>query len=269
MKPSTLLDNDYEERKRALASDPRDGLVVGALKWIFRWDIWHLANSEFVQSVLKWKKRLNHDFTEKDAGVLNDVLKEKGLDYNFTGKDLARFKIQSVLDVYTLLVTALLFIAYVTWYRFGPLLYKTRLWFIAFLFLLVAAYRVMEMLQLDLWLHLRESRQRPATLRQLVLALIAYGHMILAFAIGHLVVSDLSSDPYGSCDPCGNCLNLRASLINALYFSAVTGVTLGYGDFSPRHTYGKCLVLLEIVVSFVFIAIILQRAVSAAPKDTL
>lgn len=58
---------------------------------------------------------------------------------------------------------------------------------------------------------------------------------------------------------------------NSLYFSVVTGTTLGYGDFSPKNIPGKIIVIIHVLFSTVFFAI----AVSVVflklvyPKDTV
>lgn len=54
----------------------------------------------------------------------------------------------------------------------------------------------------------------------------------------------------------GNYLNMPInSWVDALYFSFITGVTIGYGDFYPITEKGKVLVMLQIIstISFLFL----------------
>ncbi len=54
----------------------------------------------------------------------------------------------------------------------------------------------------------------------------------------------------------GNYLNMPInSWVDALYFSFITGVTIGYGDFYPINETGKILVMLQIIstISFLFL----------------
>jgi hypothetical protein len=54
----------------------------------------------------------------------------------------------------------------------------------------------------------------------------------------------------------GNYLNMPInSWVDALYFSFITGVTIGYGDFYPINEIGKILVMLQIIstLSFLFL----------------
>jgi hypothetical protein len=52
----------------------------------------------------------------------------------------------------------------------------------------------------------------------------------------------------------GNYLNQPIqSWIDALYFSFITGVTIGYGDFHPVNDQGKILVMLQILSTMAFL----------------
>lgn len=52
----------------------------------------------------------------------------------------------------------------------------------------------------------------------------------------------------------GNYLNLPISnWIDALYFSMITGATIGYGDFYPVNATGKLLVSLQIISTLSFL----------------
>jgi voltage-gated potassium channel Kch len=47
--------------------------------------------------------------------------------------------------------------------------------------------------------------------------------------------------------------------VDALYFSAVTITTVGYGDLSPEVWFGKLLVILEIFVGLILVVVAFQR----------
>jgi hypothetical protein len=52
----------------------------------------------------------------------------------------------------------------------------------------------------------------------------------------------------------GNYLNQPIqNWIDALYFSFITGVTIGYGDFYPINQDGKILVMLQILSTMAFL----------------
>ncbi len=43
------------------------------------------------------------------------------------------------------------------------------------------------------------------------------------------------------------------SWVDALYFSFITGVTIGYGDFHPVNEQGKILVMIQILSTMAFL----------------
>ena len=51
----------------------------------------------------------------------------------------------------------------------------------------------------------------------------------------------------------GDYLNMQLSWIDALYFSFITGVTIGYGDFYPVNEQGKILVMVQIMSKLAFL----------------
>lgn len=53
-----------------------------------------------------------------------------------------------------------------------------------------------------------------------------------------------------------------SSIVDIFYFSLVTFATVGYGDILPLNQVGKILVVLQIIVSFIFISIICSSFVS-------
>jgi Ion channel len=88
-----------------------------------------------------------------------------------------------------------------------------------------------------------DGTEGPIPERSLLFLLVNYGEIILAFAVLHHTWGGLNVDP----------LNPR----EALYFSAVTATTIGYGDISPAKPNAQLRVLAEMAVSFMFAAALL------------
>jgi uncharacterized membrane protein len=60
-----------------------------------------------------------------------------------------------------------------------------------------------------------------------------------------------------------NLVTKLSSSLDAAYFSFVTGFTVGYGDILPTTQDGKCLVIIQSVVSLFFITLALAKAVAS------
>lgn len=60
-----------------------------------------------------------------------------------------------------------------------------------------------------------------------------------------------------------NLVTKLSSSLDAAYFSFVTGFTVGYGDILPTTQGGKCLVIIQSVVSLFFITLALAKAVAS------
>lgn len=111
-----------------------------------------------------------------------------------------------------------------------------------------------------------KSQEKPWAGRLRHTLLIAAANLvevIIGFAVIHLHVGDISRN-CAAADP-------LTSSIDALYFSVVTIMTVGYGDFIPCNTAGRMLVIAEIVaaVVFIFVAIPLLLSVFAAELRTV
>ncbi|MBI4526861.1 MAG: two pore domain potassium channel family protein [Deltaproteobacteria bacterium] len=97
--------------------------------------------------------------------------------------------------------------------------------------------------------------------RTLLRGLLNFGEGIVGFASLYLYCNCLTT----SCQS-GKLVPITPG--EALYFSAVTAATLGYGDFVPlRSGPGYTLVVSQLAVSFLFVAFFLSAFVSAASKD--
>jgi hypothetical protein len=90
---------------------------------------------------------------------------------------------------------------------------------------------------------------RPlSSVRSLLLMLVNFGEVVLAFAVLHWQWGGLSVD--------------LPSTVDAFYFSAVTATTLGDANIYPVTSSGKIRVLLQLGVSLVFISVFLSAALS-------
>jgi hypothetical protein len=92
--------------------------------------------------------------------------------------------------------------------------------------------------------------------RSLLLAVINYFEIAMAFAILYRHWDCLSPRPLSG--------------TQALYFSIVTGATVGYGDVLADTLVGKRLVILQIATSFLFVAIFLSTLLgrTATPRES-
>lgn len=99
------------------------------------------------------------------------------------------------------------------------------------------------------------TRSPVHPLRSILLTLMTYGNLGLAFAVLHL----LQKRSYAS--------DGELTLLQALYFSFVTQLTVGYGDIYPNRDQPLALltVLLQILVALYFIVVIIGVLTSWAP----
>ncbi len=103
------------------------------------------------------------------------------------------------------------------------------------------------------------KRMRIPTLKQRVFLLtMSYAEVILQFAIIHYSISILLST---STDELA-----FHNIGDAIYFSAITITTTGYGDLSPKIFVSRIAAGYEAIVGIVFIAIALSTYLSALPK---
>lgn len=90
--------------------------------------------------------------------------------------------------------------------------------------------------------------------RSVLLAVLNYFEMAVAFAIF-----------YRHWD----CLSIKApSASQALYFSLVTGMTVGYGDIVPRGSMGQVIVMAQLATFFLFAAVLLNALLGRAGDTT-
>ncbi len=89
--------------------------------------------------------------------------------------------------------------------------------------------------------------------RSVVVAFWSYMESILAFAILYMGCQCLNVGPH--------------SATQALYFSAVTATTVGYGDILPMGDKGQRLLLVQLAVSVLFILLVINALLSRVGGD--
>jgi hypothetical protein len=76
----------------------------------------------------------------------------------------------------------------------------------------------------------------------LLTCLFSYGFTLYGFAVVYALISR----------DAGAFSAERLDLVTALYFSVVTGATVGYGDIVPQSPLAKAVVMMEIASSFLY-----------------
>jgi len=128
----------------------------------------------------------------------------------------------------------------------------------------IAVYRVVDIVTYRLYFLLVKSQARPwttATLRRsLVIVVVNFyetivGYAILYLSVGHIVATSTSLQP-------------KLSAKTAFYYSTVTAVTLGYGDYVPSDDFSRMLVVSQLFCTILFIIFIIPALVSLFSADT-
>lgn len=115
------------------------------------------------------------------------------------------------------------------------------LWHNQWLFILNIYLLVETFLYVFYKIFLPEHNKEKLVNRSVILLFFNFFELIASFAVIYAA---------------GNYLNMPIqSWIDALYFSFITGVTIGFGDFHPINDTGKILVMLQIIstISFLFL----------------
>ena len=136
---------------------------------------------------------------------------------------------------------------------FLPSLPKWASWVFAFEIWDICSYRV--------YFFLVKSQVEPwrANLRRtLLIAFMNCIEIILGFSIIYFQYGDIAQN---------NCQHKLSTSVDALYFSVVTIMTVGYGDFAPCSEIGRVLVIGEISTSFVFVIVTAPLLLSAFSAD--
>lgn len=109
-------------------------------------------------------------------------------------------------------------------------------------------------------------KEGPVTSQRIQAAVAAYLLIVLAFALGYILISFLIPGAFGFADKAPNIDDPRLEYI-LHYFSISTITTLGYGDIVPVHPFARTLATVEALVGQLFPAILLARLVSLSVVD--
>jgi hypothetical protein len=221
--------------KRAFEFTAEDGLLNVAIKWLFCSDFWRFWQNFNVPLILKLQRRWQFSGDARQVGVY----------------------LRRAVDWHILLMTVGLVVAYfVTFYVGG--LKQTALRNALFgITLLFTVWRLGEILSVFVELHLKTGTGSESPARDVLNTIWHYLEVIIAFATFYVVVSWCGNDSFTS-----GTGSLVQSPVTPLYYSVVTIATIGYGDFSPQRAIGKFLVCLEIMLGFILVVIVFQRAIS-------
>lgn len=123
---------------------------------------------------------------------------------------------------------------------------------------LVPMFRLFDMLYVLFWLLVVGKPSQKAG-RSASFLLLHYLEGLMIFACFFLWVQSMSTLPIFA-DSQGKCLTLKPS--SALYFSFITGATVGYGDIVPLTRVARVIVGLELFCVFYLVAIAVPRVFS-------
>jgi hypothetical protein len=124
----------------------------------------------------------------------------------------------------------------------------------------IAAYRIFDIVSYRLWFLFVKSKTnpwRPERLRRsLILAALNVFELAMGFAVLYLVSGEVSGSAGMLADP-----------RSAFYFSVVTMLTVGYGDFAPSGGHAQLLVCCELFSGLIMLAFVLPALVSVFVTD--
>jgi Ion channel len=232
-----FLNRRDEERHRGFDRDEDSGLFLGLLKRIFGQKWLHWCWGKFARWRLSHK--LGEEMSERQAERLEKY----------------------TLECYSIVTIVILLVCYTALFYAIQFFHRYVVVIFALVGVLVALFRIAEILSFLVQLHSVEDYQTTARTRAVARTFWHYLEFMVAFGVLYLVAylfgDSFSSQPR---DP------FLESWVTPLYFSLVTISTLGYGDFSPQCLFGRLTVMFEIVLGLILFLIVLQRAL-AAPSN--
>ena len=122
----------------------------------------------------------------------------------------------------------------------------------------IGFYRVLDIVTYRLYFLLVKSEARPwsaAKLRRsLLIGVVNFYESVVAYAvlystIGHVV-------------PTNTLMQTQFTAKTALYYSTVTAVTLGYGDYVPADDFSRMLVVSQLFCTMLFLIFVIPALVS-------
>lgn len=128
----------------------------------------------------------------------------------------------------------------------------------------LAAYRIMDIVIYRIYFLLVKSQAEPwsiSTLRRSFLIVsINFCETIIAYALLYLRVGHIVGTTADTQQPLGR--------IAALYYSAVTATTLGYGDFVPGDSLSRILVVSQLFTTILFLIFLIPALISIFSTET-
>ena len=236
--PRQIIEENINKRSEVFESK-NDQLFVKTLKIFFGSRLWFCIHDLFVFVLLKIRNEI--DTTQEPQSKVHQAI---DMYYLFWLLILIFFNI-------TLICT------YRTW-NYVPILMSVS-------FATLSGYRILDIFAGAASLHLKIPYETKNPIRALVLSIIAYLQIILAFSVLYLCLGMLSKDCFNV-----NTNAFYSELINAPYFSFVTIATVGYGDFSPQKWPCKLTAIAEIFCGIIIIVVIFQKLISLTqPEKTI
>jgi hypothetical protein len=133
---------------------------------------------------------------------------------------------------------------------------------LGWLWFLIVTWRIVDVLSHHagvLFIDRRVADWKPRSReRTLAFAFVSFIELMIAFAVIYLwtdaIVSSSDQAPL-------------STALDAIYFSAVTMTTLGFGDFTPVRGSGRFVVVLQLLTALAFVSIVIQGFVSIALEN--
>jgi hypothetical protein len=214
-----------------------DGLILTALKMALNYRIWH------------WSYR----------GAVFGLLWLSGLLSKQSAK--SEHAVRIVADLYMFGMTLLVVASYLTAFRLAriPDGSTAELATIT-ICIAVSLYRLFELWSVILMLHANGPYYTNAPMRAISKTIWTYLEFVVIFASIHLASVVLVGDQFASEE--GN--QFCEHWFTPLYFSMVTMLTIGYGDFYPQSSSGRGGVVAEGMCGLLLLVVALQRLLSVS-----
>jgi hypothetical protein len=206
-----------------------------------------------------WKSRLEEEVTLLEWAVPALSVVVEYVSVSHCGSKIKRKWLKdNFMDVYALawavLLTAMLLISA------SPAAKGWLKWVVG----IFAAIRIFDILKYRVYYllvkgHKDVSKNNSHIRRRFVFALLNFYEVVVAYAILYFISGDIVRE----------CIPLESS-VAAFYYSLVTMVTLGYGDYVPKHDYSRALVISQLASSLVFLLFIIPALISlfAGQRET-
>jgi Ion channel len=127
----------------------------------------------------------------------------------------------------------------------------------------LAAYRIADIVSYRMYFLLVKSQARPWSTvmlrRSLVIVALNFYETVVAYAVLYLTVGRI----VGTTTVAG----VPIAPITALYYSAVTATTLGYGDYIPGNDLSRVLVMTQLFGTVLFLIFVIPALIAVFSSD--